>query len=112
MFKVRYFNRDVVIGIVTIILLIVGGLFTFQLGGNRDSMQITLTTDVSEIPRIGVDELKRKVDMGSNLVIVDTRSKEAYQRTHIAGSISVPLEEIAERYVELKGYDEITTYCT
>ncbi len=112
MFKIRYFNKDVVLGIVAFIILIVLGILAFQLSGNRDSSPITSTTDLSEIPRISVDELKRKVDMGSNLVIIDTRSKEAYEQMHIAGSISVPLEKVAERYTELKGFEEIITYCT
>ncbi len=112
MFRVRYLNKDVILGVVALIVLIAAGLFAFQLGGNRDSSDITLTTDLSEIPRIGVDELKRKVDMGSNLVIIDTRSKEAYEQMHIAGSISVPLEKVAEHYTELKVFEEIFTYCT
>ncbi|MFC2022257.1 rhodanese-like domain-containing protein [Chloroflexota bacterium] len=112
MFRIRYFNKDVILGIVALIILIAMGLFTFQLGGNRDSSHTTSTTDLSEIPRIGVDEVKRKVDMGANLVIIDTRSKAAYEGMHIAGSISVPLETVAERYTELKGFKEIITYCT
>ncbi len=109
---IRYFNKDTVLGIVAIIILIGVGLYSYQLGGNRDSSAETLTTDLSEIPRIGVDELKRKVDMISNLVIVDTRSKEEYEQRHIAGSISIPLEKLAEHYTELKGFEEIFTYCT
>lgn len=112
MFKVRYLNKDVILGIATIIILMVMGIVIIQLGGNNDGPSPTLTADLSRIPRIGVDEVKRKVDRGVNLVIVDTRSRELYEHTHIAGAVSVPLEEVAERYTELKGFDEIITYCT
>ncbi|MFC2035700.1 rhodanese-like domain-containing protein [Chloroflexota bacterium] len=112
MSKVRCLNKDVILGVVALIVLVVTGLFTFQLGRDRDTPDLTLTTDLSEIPRISVDELKHKVDIGSNLMIIDTRSKEAYERTHIAGSISIPLETVTERHTELKDFEEIFIYCT
>jgi rhodanese-related sulfurtransferase len=66
-----------------------------------------------------VGEVKTKLDAGSNIVIVDSRSKASYGSRHIAGAISIPLsdlsplssEEIAQRYSDLQRYDEILTYC-
>ncbi len=82
------------------------------MGGNRNTSSAPPTINPSEIPRVSAEAVKNKLNTDSNLVIIDTRSKEAYEQIHIVGSISVPLEEIAERYAELKGYDEILTYCT
>ena len=65
-----------------------------------------------EVPRISAEEVKAKLDAGANLVIVDSRSKANYEKSHIAGAISIPLGTMAERYSELNGYDEIVTYCT
>jgi rhodanese-related sulfurtransferase len=63
--------------------------------------------------------VKAKLDAGSNIVIVDSRTKASYESGHIAGAISIPLsdmsplspEEIAQRYGDLQSYDEILTYC-
>jgi 3-mercaptopyruvate sulfurtransferase SseA len=79
------------------------------------------TTYFPEIPRISVEDVKAKLDAGANIAIIDTRLKYEYERTHIAGAISIPekeiipeppLEEIARRYSKLRGYDEVITYCT
>ncbi|MEE8469724.1 MAG: rhodanese-like domain-containing protein [Dehalococcoidia bacterium] len=67
---------------------------------------------LSEIPRISVEEVKAKLDAGSNIAIVDARTRVEYEQSHIAGAISVPLGEIGQRYSDLQRYDEIVTYCT
>jgi hypothetical protein len=65
-----------------------------------------------EIPRISVEEVKAKLDAGSNIVIVDPRSRVAYESIRITGAISIPEEETAQRFSELSGYDEVVIYCT
>jgi hypothetical protein len=65
-----------------------------------------------EISRISVEEVKAKLDAGANIVIVDTRSREAYEVSHITGAISIPERELAQHSSELSRYDEIITYCT
>jgi hypothetical protein len=64
-----------------------------------------------EVPRISVEEVKSKLDAGIDLVIIDSRSRNSYDQSHIAGSISIPFETMAESYSDLNGYDEIITYC-
>jgi len=64
------------------------------------------------VPRISVEEVKKKLDTGANIVIVDSRSKVSYDQAHIAGAVSLPLADMAEPYDDLDGYDEIITYCT
>jgi hypothetical protein len=68
--------------------------------------------DLLEVPRIGIEEVKAKLDAGANLVIVDSRDKISYERSHIAGAISLPRPTMAEPYSDLDGYDEIITYCS
>lgn len=65
-----------------------------------------------EVPRISIEEVKAKLDTGSNIVIVDSRSKNSYDQAHIVRAISIPLATMAEPYSNLDGYDEIMTYCT
>ena len=65
-----------------------------------------------EIPRISIHEVKSKLDSGANMAIVDSRDQKYYDKSHIAGAISLPLNDMSEPYSDLDGYDEITTYCT
>ena len=65
-----------------------------------------------KIPRISVDEVKTKLDAGANLVIIDARSQASYNKSHIAGAISLPLKTMAAPYSNLDGHDQIITYCT
>lgn len=69
-------------------------------------------TYLPEIPRISVEELKEKIDADSNILIIDSRSEKAYNKSHIIGAISMPLADMAEPYSDLDGYDDIITYCT
>ncbi|MBI2329656.1 MAG: hypothetical protein HYU85_08530 [Chloroflexi bacterium] len=100
-------DKNVVLGVVSFITVIALVIVLFQTGRSRNT-----PIDPSEIPRISAEAVKNKLDAGSNLVIIDTRSAGEYEPAHIAGAISIPLAEIAQRYAELKGYDEIITYCT
>jgi len=65
-----------------------------------------------EIPRISVKNVIAKLDSGSNIVIVDSRSKTSYDRSHITGAISIPSADMGEPYGDLGSYDEIITYCS
>ena len=64
-----------------------------------------------EIRRVSIDETKAALDAGSALV-VDVRSVEAYQGSHISGAINIPLEELEARLGELDQTEWIITYCT
>ena len=64
-----------------------------------------------EIQRVSIDETKAALDSGSALV-VDVRSAEAYQGSHISGAINIPLEELESRLGELDQAKWIITYCT
>lgn len=65
-----------------------------------------------EVPRISVDEVKARLDAGSNMVIIDARSAISYDWSRIAGAISLPLRDMAGRYSDLDKYDEIIVYCS
>lgn len=65
-----------------------------------------------EVQRISAEEVKSKLDAGENLIIVDSRSEEKYNESHIIGAISIPFETMEEPYSVLDDYDEIAIYCT
>jgi rhodanese-related sulfurtransferase len=35
-------------------------------------------------------DLKKALESGENIVVIDTRSPEAYQREHIPGAVNIP----------------------
>ncbi|MCP4607104.1 MAG: rhodanese-like domain-containing protein [Planctomycetes bacterium] len=65
-----------------------------------------------EVPRISIHEVKAKLDAGANILIVDSRHDHSYDESHIAGAISIPLDNMSEPYDGFESYDEIITYCT
>jgi len=64
-----------------------------------------------EVPRISVQEVKAKLDAGLNIVVIDSRSENAYGSARIPGAISMPLGDMQGSYSALDSYEEIITYC-
>jgi sulfur-carrier protein adenylyltransferase/sulfurtransferase len=60
---------------------------------------------------ISAGDLKKRLDRGDVLTIVDVREPNEYQINKIAGSILIPLGEIPRRYVELDPSDEYVMQC-
>jgi len=57
-------------------------------------------------PMLGVEELKRKLDAGEDLLVLDVRGAQDFcgEQGHIAEARSIPLEELTQRVAELDGY--------
>lgn len=55
-------------------------------------------------PMLAVDELKRRLDAGEKLLLLDVRSAADFagEKGHIAGALNIPLEELAARQGELE----------
>jgi DNA-binding transcriptional ArsR family regulator len=60
---------------------------------------------------VSLDELRRRIEGGDDVVLVDVRPTDEYAAGHIAGAISVPLEELGDRLEELPDDLEIVAYC-
>jgi adenylyltransferase/sulfurtransferase len=60
---------------------------------------------------ITVQELKRRMDAGDALTIVDVRNPEEFQICRIAGSQLLPLPELGSRFQELDPEKEIILHC-
>ncbi|HUF00576.1 MAG TPA: rhodanese-like domain-containing protein [Anaerolineales bacterium] len=67
----------------------------------------------AEVPRVSLEEALTAIQNGA-AVVVDVRSPEAYAASHIAGAISVPLDEIESNAagLDLDKDQWIITYCT
>jgi Leu/Phe-tRNA-protein transferase len=63
------------------------------------------------VPRISLQETVSKLDSGQ-VVLVDVRSEDSYDKSHVVGAISIPEEEVGSRLNELPRDKEIVLYCT
>lgn len=62
-------------------------------------------------PRISAEDLHNLWEKGK-VFIIDTRSEQAYEESHIKGSQSMPVNEVADRIKELPRDKMIVAYCT
>ncbi len=63
------------------------------------------------VPRVEVDEAKRAWDAG-RAVFIDTRGEPYFSSGHIPGALSLTVEELPDRWSEIKPEAWIITYCT
>ncbi len=62
--------------------------------------------------KVSAGELNDLVSRGK-VILVDVRSREAYDRAHLPGALSVPLDELPSRVDELRAsQQDIVTYCS
>jgi predicted sulfurtransferase len=62
-------------------------------------------------PRIEGAEVKRLVEKGE-AVVLDVRSKEAWDLAHVQGAVHIPLNDLPHRLKELPKDKLIAAYCT
>jgi rhodanese-related sulfurtransferase/predicted transcriptional regulator len=62
------------------------------------------------VEAIARTELKARMRKG-HLVLIDVRPEEEFEAGHIAGALSIPLEELSDRLAELPEGSEIVAYC-
>jgi 3-mercaptopyruvate sulfurtransferase SseA len=74
--------------------------------------QATVLTEAS-VPRVEVEKAKAAFDSGE-AIIVDVRSKQAYDVSHVAGAINIQLGEFETNIngLTLDKNQWIITYCT
>lgn len=93
-----------------VVILVVGVLLTAerrltQGSSTQSSVATAQALDTRSIPypavpRTSLQEAIAKIDAGE-AVLVDVRSRAAYEAAHAAGSVSMPEEEIEARLSEL-----------
>lgn len=106
-------------------LLLLVGVFVFLAGCKAGPMP---TPAVTPTPRSGfgaltpvvprdaiahltVEELYQRLQAGEAIQIVDARALSQYQIEHIAGAVSIPVEEVPARIQELARDRLVVFYC-
>lgn len=63
------------------------------------------------IPWLDAGYIKAQYDKGRRLTAVDLRSLEHFQKGHLPGARSLPLDELAARFEEVPRADLVVLYC-
>jgi adenylyltransferase/sulfurtransferase len=58
-----------------------------------------------------VDDLKRRLDDGQEITVLDVRTPQEYEIAKIEGSVLIPLQELQDRLGELDPADTIVAHC-
>ena len=85
-------------------------------GGGSVVSNASTTSSTPNVPSDGVRrvttvELRDMLDKGTAIVI-DTRGADSYKANHIKGSISVPVDQVANKISELPRDKMIVAYCS
>ncbi len=62
------------------------------------------------IPEIQPEELKRRLDAGEDIYVLDVREPDEYQICHMGGHL-IPLGDLPKRVHELDSNREIVVHC-
>lgn len=100
------------------VALVAAGIFLLAIGiiaslANRDGQDIVSSSaePTDSVLRVSLQDAFSAYQDGS-AVLVDVRSTSSYEAAHIPASLSIPLNEIESRSVELNPDDWIITVCT
>ncbi|RLM53982.1 rhodanese-like domain-containing protein [Halobellus sp. Atlit-31R] len=63
------------------------------------------------VEEIGPDDLKRKLDAGEEVQIVDIRSPSSFETGHIPGAENVPMDELPVRVGDIEWADDVVVAC-
>ncbi len=107
-------NKKIIsIGIVLFLCIsLIVGCSSNETVDESEEADLPQSSYLPEVPRISAKALKAKMDAGSNILVIDSRSEENYNQAHIAGDITTLLWTMTEPYSELAVYTEIITYCS
>jgi len=72
--------------------------------------QAGTANSAASVPRISLQAAKASLDAGT-AILVDVRTAAAYQQSHAVGAISMPSNEVDQRYKELPVDKQIILYC-
>ena len=63
------------------------------------------------MPEITATELKRRLDEGDDIQIIDVREPDEYERARLPGSIHIPLGQVVNRMSEIDATRNTVVHC-
>jgi flagellar basal body-associated protein FliL len=114
----------IVVGIV-VVAIVVGAILSIEkgqtasaelpgdglAGGNTAQPLNTNSIPYPDVPRVSLQDAQDKLAQ-DQAILVDVRSRASYDKSHAAGAVSMPEEEITGRLAELPRDKDIILYCT
>ena len=69
---------------------------------------------MADARRMSVKELRRRMDAGENIAILDVRNPQAWEQspTKIPGAIRVPIDHWEENLPQIPKERTVVSYCT
>jgi rhodanese-related sulfurtransferase len=69
---------------------------------------------MADVPRITVDELKKRMDAGEDFTVIDVRNPVAWGESDkkMSKAIRVPLDQIDDHLSQIPKNKPIVIYCT
>ncbi len=64
-----------------------------------------------QVRKLSFNDLLGMYKSNAKFVLVDARSREDYEKSHLPGALSVPVEDIKDYADRLDKSEEIVTYC-
>ncbi len=61
--------------------------------------------------KISAEELKKKMERGEDIQVIDVLSEKSYKNRHLPGAVNIPYREIGKRRDEIDEDKEIIVYC-
>jgi hypothetical protein len=62
------------------------------------------------VPKITIEDVKSILDAGENIILLDVRPKADFDKSHIPDAISIPVADLADRYIEIPQGPQILVY--
>lgn len=75
-----------------------------------DQLAAAYLGDRSKLSTVGRDELARRLTDG-DVVVLDVRPESEYRTGHVAGAVSLPVDELTRRLRDLPKDREVVAYC-
>ena len=75
------------------------------------SSQNEVRIPYANIQRVSLADAQAAFQSGK-AVFLDVRGQQYYDQAHISGALSIPEDELPQRFAELNKSDWIITYCT
>ena len=69
---------------------------------------------MADAPRITVDELKRRIEAGETLTVIDVRNPQAWAEsdTMLPEAIRIPVDKLEENLPRIPKSRPVVVYCT
>jgi rhodanese-related sulfurtransferase len=64
-----------------------------------------------DVVTLSVEQVKAFLDSREKMIIIDLRSGAEFQKNRLPGARSLPMKELAKRYVEIPRSGRVVLYC-